>query len=77
MNRETLPRRRKPRTCWTDWFKPTEHRYRYDHAMRFWEACSQRRLKEVDRRRCTCHPSDNPPVPCARKFAYSECVAAR
>jgi len=24
-------------------------------------------------RSCTCHPDDNPPIPCARKFAYSEC----
>lgn len=23
---------------------------------------------------CTCHPSDNPPVPCAEKFAYTECM---
>lgn len=23
---------------------------------------------------CTCHPSDNPPVPCARRYALSECV---
>jgi|APCry1669192522_1035417.scaffolds.fasta_scaffold04459_3 hypothetical protein len=27
-------------------------------------------------RPCTYHPDDNPPVPCARKYAYSECVAA-
>jgi len=25
---------------------------------------------------CTCHPSDNPPVPCAKKYALSECVRA-
>jgi hypothetical protein len=24
---------------------------------------------------CTCHPDDNPPVPCAQRYAYSECVA--
>jgi hypothetical protein len=23
---------------------------------------------------CTCHPDDNPPVPCTRQYAYSECV---
>lgn len=28
-------------------------------------------------RACTCHPDDNPPVPCAEKYAYSECVAAQ
>lgn len=27
-------------------------------------------------RSCTCHPDDNPPVPCPQKFAYSECVKA-
>lgn len=27
-------------------------------------------------RSCTCHPDDNPPVPCAEKYAYSECAAA-
>jgi len=26
-------------------------------------------------RACTCHPDDNPPNPCARKLAYSECTA--
>jgi hypothetical protein len=30
----------------------------------------------VDARECTCHPDDNPPRPCPRKFAYNECVAA-
>lgn len=29
-----------------------------------------------DQRGCTCHPDDNPPHPCPRKYAYSECVAA-
>jgi len=24
-------------------------------------------------RPCTCHPDDNPPVPCARQYALSEC----
>ena len=23
---------------------------------------------------CTCHPDDNPPVPCAEKYAFSECT---
>lgn len=27
-------------------------------------------------RPCTCHPDDNPPVPCAQKYALSECRAA-
>jgi hypothetical protein len=30
----------------------------------------------VDARTCTCHPDDNPPKPCPRKFALSECRAA-
>ena len=25
---------------------------------------------------CTCHPDDNPPVPCPQKYALSECKAA-
>ena len=27
-------------------------------------------------RPCTCHPDDNPPVPCTQKYALSECRAA-
>ncbi len=27
-----------------------------------------------DDRRCTCHKDDNPPIPCAKKFAASECA---
>ena len=27
-------------------------------------------------RSCTCHPDDNPPVPCARKYALTECRKA-
>jgi len=31
----------------------------------------------VDRDRpCTCHPDDNPPRPCPKRYAYSECVKA-
>lgn len=25
---------------------------------------------------CTCHPDDNPPVPCPRRYALSECLKA-
>lgn len=40
-----------------------------------------RRLKaalaqEEDTRVCTCHPDDNPPVPCAKKYALTECRKA-
>lgn len=30
----------------------------------------------ADARTCTCHPDDNPPKPCPRKFALNECRAA-
>lgn len=30
----------------------------------------------ADVRPCTCHPDDNPPVPCPRKYALTECRAA-
>lgn len=30
----------------------------------------------VVERECTCHPDDNPPWPCPRKYALSECRAA-
>lgn len=29
-----------------------------------------------DPRKCTCHPDDNPPVPCPRKYALTECRVA-
>lgn len=28
-------------------------------------------------RSCTCHPEDNPPVPCQHKYALWECRRAR
>lgn len=31
---------------------------------------------EVTNRPCTCHPDDNPPVPCQKKYALSECRKA-
>lgn len=31
----------------------------------------------VAKRPCTCHPDDNPPVPCAKRYALSECRAAQ
>lgn len=36
----------------------------------------QRADDALDLRPCTCHPDDSPPVPCARKYALSECRAA-
>lgn len=29
-----------------------------------------------DTRACTCHPDDNPPVPCPKKYALQDCRAA-
>lgn len=29
-----------------------------------------------DTRPCTCHPDDNPPSPCMRKFSLTECKNA-
>ena len=31
---------------------------------------------DMSDRPCTCHPDDNPPVPCPQKYAYGECVTA-
>lgn len=31
---------------------------------------------ESEVRPCTCHPDDNPPIPCAQKYALSECKAS-
>lgn len=31
---------------------------------------------KADTRTCTCHPDDNPPSPCPRKFALTHCRAA-
>jgi len=29
-----------------------------------------------DDRPCTCHPNDNPPRPCPKKYAYTDCLKA-
>lgn len=34
------------------------------------------RASDARARPCTCHPDDNPPTPCAQKYAYSECANA-
>lgn len=36
------------------------------------EAC----VSEPDTRSCTCHPDDNPPIPCQRKYALTDCRQA-
>jgi hypothetical protein len=32
------------------------------------------RRNDIDVRSCTCHPDDNPPYPCAKKYAFAECA---
>lgn len=32
-------------------------------------------IAKVESRPCTCHPDDNPPVPCAQKYALTDCLA--
>lgn len=39
-------------------------------------ARAMREAARLLRKPCTCHPDDNPPVPCPRKYALSECRAA-
>jgi len=41
----------------------------YDDGVKGRSHCWQ--VKKI--RPCTCHPDDNPPVPCARQYALSEC----
>lgn len=33
-------------------------------------------MTDIIERSCTCHPDDSPPVPCPKKYALRECVAA-
>ena len=37
---------------------------------------SQPSSADVERRPCTCHPDDNPPVPCPRMYALQDCRRA-
>ena len=32
-------------------------------------------LAQPENRPCTCHPDDNPPQPCAQRYALTECKA--
>lgn len=41
----------------------------YDDGVKGTSNCWQ--VKRV--RPCTCHPDDNPPVPCAKQYALTEC----
>jgi hypothetical protein len=40
-----------------------------------WEGAAAK-AQPQDTRKCTCHPDDNPPRPCPRKFALTECRKA-
>lgn len=42
------------------------------YAMNETQACAA----APDIRSCTCHPDDNPPLPCPRKFSLTECRQA-
>jgi hypothetical protein len=62
---------------------PREDGYYYsavDRAWQLWQAraalSAPAAAPVTDEQSCTCHPDDNPPKPCAKKYAYSECVAA-
>lgn len=37
---------------------------------------SDKETYDMTDRPCTCHPDDNPPVPCPQKYALSECKTA-
>lgn len=37
---------------------------------------SDAKPSSFDQRSCTCHPDDNPPSPCPRKFSLTECRSA-
>ena len=52
------------------WFKPTKLQVRVKPDWVFMAI----EKEPGDSRPCTCHPDDNPPVPCAEKYAYTECV---
>lgn len=39
-------------------------------------AASQPASADVERRPCTCHPDDNPPIPCPRMYALQDCRRA-
>lgn len=40
------------------------------------EIGDSRRSTSAGARPCTCHPADEPAVPCTGRYAYSECVGS-
>lgn len=59
-------------------FESHDQRFAYaqEIARRLVPQAEPKREPVSDSRPCTCHPDDSPPVPCARKYALSECRAA-
>lgn len=62
-----------PRGGWT-WLRWVERRRFYAAPWFVISHWDEFRLPGT--RDCTCHPKDNPPWPCQKRYAYSECVAA-
>jgi hypothetical protein len=57
----------------------THTRYLYMTADRLYKSGSRvdpLKVALAVLRACTCHPADNPPSPCARRYALSECRVA-
>ena len=52
------------------------HAYGTWHGDAYHIGCIPGPSKKQQSHPCTCHPDDNPPVPCPRKYALSECRAA-
>lgn len=53
--------------------------FRLDPMLELYEFCpycGKRVAVKSEERPCTCHPDDNPPRPCPRKYALSECRKA-
>lgn len=54
----------------------------YKQSINAWFNCAMpyppaQQAQPSEGRTCTCHPDDNPPVPCAKKYALSECKQAQ
>jgi len=48
----------------------------YQRTIEALEGFEQAALASTQPRSCTCHPDDNPPRPCPRKYALNDCRAA-
>lgn len=61
---------------WLSLWERIQYRMGWTGAEKLQRKLRPRLTNERERGGCTCHPSDNPPVPCARKYAFTECVRA-